>query len=78
MQDKGTVPSSCNSATGVTTAYTYNAWGSPTGTTVSATGAKQIKTAKTYTSDGNMTASVNGTNAYRLNCRSNNRATNYI
>ncbi len=48
------------SAAGVTTAYTYNAWGSPTGTTISATGTKQIKTATTYTSDGNMTASVTG------------------
>ena len=73
MQDKGTVPSSCNSATGVTTAYTYNAANWITSLTNT-----QIKTAKTYTSDGNMTASVNGTNAYRWNCRSNNRATNYI
>ena len=48
------------SDTGVTSAYTYDAYGNPTGTSITGSGEKSLNSSKTYTADGNMTASVTG------------------
>ncbi|MBR3475194.1 MAG: DNRLRE domain-containing protein, partial [Oscillospiraceae bacterium] len=51
------------SDTGVTSAYTYDAYGNPTGTTITGGNEKSLTSGMTYTSDGNMTASVTGNDA---------------
>ena len=48
------------SDTGVTSAYTYDAYGNPTGTSITGGNEKSLSSSKTYTADGNMTASVTG------------------
>ena len=48
------------SDTGVTSSYSYDSYGNPTGTTISGSGAKSLTSSMTYTADGNMTATVTG------------------
>ena len=48
------------SDTEVTSSYSYDAYGNPTGTTISRSGEKSLTSAMSYTADGNMTASVTG------------------
>ena len=48
------------SDTGVTSSYTYDTYGNPTGTSISGSGEKNLTSSMTYTADGNMTASVTG------------------
>ena len=48
------------SDTGVTSTYTYDTYGNPTGTSISGSGEKNLTSSMTYTADGNMTASVTG------------------
>ena len=51
------------SDTGVTSAYTYDAYGNPTGTTITGGNEKSLTSSMTYTTDGNMPASVTGNDA---------------
>ncbi len=48
------------SDTGVTSSYSYDSYGNPTGTTISGSGEKSLTSSMTYTADGNMSASVTG------------------
>ncbi len=48
------------SDTGVTSSYSYDSYGNPTGTTITGSGAKSLTSSMTYTADGNMTATVTG------------------
>ncbi|MBQ6273895.1 MAG: DNRLRE domain-containing protein [Oscillospiraceae bacterium] len=48
------------SDTGVTSSYTYDTYGNPTGTSISGSGEKNLTSYMTYTADGNMPASVTG------------------
>ena len=48
------------SDTEVTSSYSYDSYGNPTGTTISGSGEKSLTSAMSYTADGNMTASVTG------------------
>ena len=51
------------SDTGVTSAYTYDTYGNPTGTTITGGNEKNLTSGMTYSADGNMTASVTGNDA---------------
>ena len=48
------------SDTGVTSSYSYDSYGNPTGTTITGSGEKSLTSSMTYTAGGNMTASVTG------------------
>lgn len=48
------------SDTGVTSMHTYDAYGNPTATSITGSGEKSLNSGKTYTLDGNMTASMTG------------------
>ena len=48
------------SSTGVTSSHTYDAYGNPTGTSITGGNEKSLTSSMTYTTDGNMTASVTG------------------
>ena len=45
---------------GVTSSHTYDAYGNLTGMSITGSGEKSLNSSKTYTEDGNMTASVTG------------------
>ena len=48
------------SDSGVTSSYSYDTYGNPTGTSITGGNEKSLSSSKTYTADGNMTASVTG------------------
>lgn len=56
------------SDTGVTSTYTYDTYGNPTGTSISGSGEKNLTSSMTYTADGNMTASVTGNDGETVTC----------
>ena len=51
------------SDTGVTSSYSYDAYGNPTGTSITGGNEKSLTSSMTYTADGNMPASVTGNDA---------------
>lgn len=51
------------SDTGVTSSYSYDAYGNPTGASITGGNEKSLTSSMTYTSDGNMTASATGNDA---------------